>query len=575
MAMMTRLIPMLSAPRLPLWLAAIGVLLTLPALAMGWVADDWVHQAMIQERLPELMGAQPLMDMFRFMEGEPVLNAQMRDLGFLSWWASDTLRASFWRPVTVATHLLDHQLMPGVAWFAHATSIIWGAVLVVTATWVYRRLHGAVVVAGLAALLYAVDDAHAVPVGWVANRSVLLATIAGLAALGAHDRWRGEGWRPGAILAPLALAVGLLAAEAALAATAYLFAYALFLDRGRWQTNLLALWPYAAVVLAWRVVYSSLGYGAASSGLYLDPVREPLRFASAAMERMPVLLASQFTNMPSMLFTFQTRALSLAWVLGALLLLVVLGWLLRDLLRRSPHARFYALGMVLSVLPVCAVFPDNRLLVFVGFGGAGLLAQWLLWLGSSRWLARGLVALHLIMAPVAMVVGVVMMPPLCASLFHVCAEVLPDNAEVVDKTAIFVNSNDLCTSQAHFIRAVQGRLRPARVRLLTSALYDTEVLGIDAHTIEVRPAGGWHSNPADNLLRGADDPMAVGTRLELAGVHIEVMAHNAAGLTSAVRFQFDVPLEDPSLLWFANRDLQLTPFRPPGPGESVHLAAAF
>ena len=47
-----------------------------------------------------------------------------------------------------------------------------------------------------------------------------------------HDRWRREGWRPGAWLGPLVLGVALLAGESALAIGAYLAAYALHLDRG-------------------------------------------------------------------------------------------------------------------------------------------------------------------------------------------------------------------------------------------------------------------------------------------------------------------------------------------------------
>lgn len=580
-----RLRRLLCAPRLPLWLAALAALLTLPALAIGWNLDDWVHQALIQRKLPELMGSQPLMDMFRFMDGDAAHNATLRDLGVLSWWAPDTLRASFWRPLTVLTHLLDDAIMPGAAWLAHATSIAWGAALVAVAALLYRRLHGLTVVAGLAALLYAVDDARSFPVAWVANRSALLATLFGLLAIMAHHSWRRDGWRPGAWLAPLLLATGLLAAEAALAATAYLFAYALFLDKGSLRDRLLCLTPHAATVIGWRLLYDALGYGAAGSGLYLDPGREPLRYAAAAIERLPVLLASQWSNVPSFLFTFASRPVALAWLLAAVVGLAALVWLLRDLLRHSPTARFYALGMLLAALPACATFPDNRLLLFVGFGGAGLLAEWLQRLGTlsagptprsgRRLLGRSLIALHLLISPLSLVVGIAALPAFSESIFHACARALPDDAMLSEETVIFVNSNDICTSEVHFIRALDGQSRPHRVRLLTSALYDIEVTGVDQHAIDVRPEGGWHSSPADSLLRGADDPLPVGHHVALAGLDIEILAHNSAGLVSAARFRFELPLRHPSMRWIATKDFVPVPFLPPAPGETLRLARHF
>ena len=64
-------------------------------------------------------------------------------------------------------------------------------------------------------------------------------------------------------------------------------------------------------------------------------------------------------------------------LLGAWVFLTLLFAVLSPLLRREPVARFWALGMVLSLIPICATFPMDRLLFFVGLGAAGLLAQFL------------------------------------------------------------------------------------------------------------------------------------------------------------------------------------------------------
>ena len=92
----------------------------------------------------------------------------------------------------------------------------------------------------------------------------------------AHDRWRRHGWRPGALLGPAAFLAALLSKELGVAIGGYLFAYALFLDRGSWRQRLASLLPYAGIVVAWRALYQLFGYGVVGSGMYLDPMAEPL-----------------------------------------------------------------------------------------------------------------------------------------------------------------------------------------------------------------------------------------------------------------------------------------------------------
>src|SRR5258707_5125 len=77
----------------------------------------------------------------------------------------------------------------------------------------YRRMLGATWVAGVAALVYAVDDARGATVGFIANRNVLVAAAFGVPALIAHDRARRDGSRPAAWLAPLLLAGALFSKE--------------------------------------------------------------------------------------------------------------------------------------------------------------------------------------------------------------------------------------------------------------------------------------------------------------------------------------------------------------------------
>lgn len=584
-----RLDPLVHAPRLPLLAAAMAGLLCLPALAVGWQADDWMHQALVRQIEPLEHQRSRVAEFFAFMDGDPRRNAMLRERGILPWWVPLNLRARLWRPLTALTHMADHALAPGSPVFAHLHSLAWGMLLVALAALFFRRLMGLGWASGLAALIYAVDEARGVPMGWLANRNALITGCAALGVLLLHHRWRCHGWTPGAVLGPVVLALGLLAGEAALAAAAYLLAYALFLDRGSLLWRLLRLWPHALVVVAWRAVYSALGYGATGSGLYLDPLSTPDLYLLGLLKRVPALLADQLLNFPSIITSFAPHQLALPLTVALVLALLLLGRALLRVLRDSKLARFWATGMLLSTLPVAATFPWSRLLTLVGLGGAGLVALFLARClgftaapglpapvapGPRRWAAL-LVCLHLLLAPLCLPGQTYGIKLMGITMMGACERAAPSGPQVKGQTVVYVNSNDLCVSYVPFIRAVKGAPAPRRVRLLASALYDLEFTGVDRHTMDLRVVGGMQSNPADSLLRGPQDPLPVGTKVELSDVSFEVLGWNERQLVNHVRLRFRLPLRHPDLVWLCTREVQASVFVPPRPGEVVRLRKAF
>jgi len=275
---------LLRPRRFPLLVAALGVALTLPSLSAGLAFDDYHAKLCLQgSDSPVRLMDSPL-DLFRFCKGPQHL-ARIMDFGFFPWWTCGNIKAAFWRPLASLTHWVDYTLWPETPALMHLHSILWYAGAVAVVALLYRRLMGATVAAGLAAVLYAVDDAHGMVVGFLSNRSDLPAVVFGVLCLIAHDRWRRRRWRLGAGLGPVLLLVSLLFKEAAIATCAYLAAYELFLRHGRRPGRLWALAPYAVVVLAWRLCWSGLGYGLAEIAPYVDPVTEPWRFAFAVLER--------------------------------------------------------------------------------------------------------------------------------------------------------------------------------------------------------------------------------------------------------------------------------------------------
>ena len=252
----------------------------------GLIGDDVRHALILRgdTGIPGLEHSP--FDLFVFATGEREYWEQMLDAGIYPWWASPDVRLAFLRPVSSFFHWVDFQLWPDSGVMMHLHSIAWFAVVLVLAAAVYRRLCPTPLLAGLAFLLFALDDAHSTPAAWLANRYGLVALSLALGTFLAYERWRTDGWRPGAWLGPLIFSVAILAGESALAIGAYLFAHAVFLDRAPWRARIAALAPYAVLVVAWRVAYQALGYGATGSAAYYDPGRDGLAFVVPLLQRL-------------------------------------------------------------------------------------------------------------------------------------------------------------------------------------------------------------------------------------------------------------------------------------------------
>jgi len=362
---------------LPLHLAGLAVLLCLPSLWLGWQADDFMHRASLLRlrEFPEIV--RPPWDLFRFMTGVPAENLQMIDAGLLPWWTHERMKGALLRPLTCLTHWLDYQLWPDSAWLMHVHSLAWFGGVVALAAVFYRRMIATPFVAGLAALLFALDDAHGIPASWLANRNATTAMFFGLLTLLAYDRWRRDGWAPGAWLAPAALLLAVLSGEAAVATGGYLLAYAMFIDPAPRARRWLALLPCTTVGAVWWLSYKLLGYGVAGSEFYVDPGTNPLRFVAAALERAPLLLWGQWATPPCEGYVILSQdAARVAWW-AVVILLGLLAAVIWPTVRKDAVARFWCVGMLLAVVPMCATLAGDRLLFFVSLGGAGLLAQFL------------------------------------------------------------------------------------------------------------------------------------------------------------------------------------------------------
>jgi hypothetical protein len=575
-------------PLLPLHLAAIACLLTLPALRVGWQLDDHYQRLALSGKTGS--SGLPPEKIFSTLTGDPVANRTYMDQGFLPWWMPLDFRLSFFRALTVWTMQLDYRLWPDSPALMHLHSLLWLGLIVAAAALLYRGIMGPGAAAGLAGLLYALDDTHALPAAWLANRNALLATAFGIACLIAHHRWRQERHAPWAVLSAALLALSLLSGEMGLGAAAYIAAYALCLEAGTIGRRIMTMLPAGAVLGGWALLYRLFGHGTHGSGLYIDPLASTGAFAVAFLRRAPFLLMGQWTPIPADLGA-ELPEMAVRWLFwGAVVFLAALVAALIPLIRRSLQARFWAAGMLLSLFPIAATFPSNRLLFFVGLGAMGLLAELLAAAFGSRRevgatsaapgpLLRGfallMILFHLVLSPAAMPVAAYL-PKLMGEPITRSAATVPADPALADQDLVIVTAPDflLYVSYLPSLMALNDRPLPRHFRSLAAGPSPVELRREDARTLMLRAEGGMLAGTLGRLFRDPASPMKPGDRVELTGFEAEVIQVTADGRPLEVRFRFSVPLEDSSLRWIRWEGDRFVPMAPPRMGHPVKLPPA-
>jgi hypothetical protein len=564
-------------------LFALVVVLLGSVVFQGLQVDDYWHRGFFRGDALWAHGEQPFWKMFSFFEGDPAAVVRFRDLGLVPWWSDESVRISFFRPLSALTHYLDYSLWPASPALMHVHSLLWYLALVFVAALVFRRaLHPTA--AALAALLYAIDHNHGGVVGWVANRNALVAALFGLLALYFHDRAsRGHGASRG--LAALALTLGLLSGESALGAVGYLGAHALVLDERPLRERARGLLPYVAVVLAWAVVYRLGGYGASGSGLYLDPAEAPLRVLAQVPEYATLLFAAEWGSIgpeTELILPPEGRL-----VLRLVALCVVLGALvaLAPRLRTQRSSRFLLLGALFAVIPGCATVPATRLLLLPGFGLIGLVAEAVVdFVTGAGEAARGPVRLvrgwfalwvgggHLVLSPLLLVPMAWQMVIVQSTLEGFAASFPPDDATLPSQRLVVVGSPDATFGgYVSVLRHEAGHTTPRGMVSLTVGTRPCEVLRESESAIVVTAPGGFLQGPTDFLERDPERLIPVGTRIQLSDVTIDVLRVTESKIPDVARFTFEGGAADARHRWVRWLGGKYVPFELPAIGASVRV----
>jgi hypothetical protein len=553
-----RVTRLLDSSAAPVCVALLALLLGLPTLRQPLTADD--HLLSYESRY----GSRPLMS---YGYG-PAELATLREAGAISWWSNPKLQMRLFRPLSCLTHVVEFRLWPDAAWAMHLVNALLYALLIWVAGLVYRELLSSRVLASVAALMFALDDAHGAAVGWISSRNSVLAVLFALLAVLLHVRARKRG-RALSGLSALCVALALLAGEGGLAAMAYLAAYALVFESGAWLARLRGITPQLAVVIAWALLYIVDGYGVHGSSTYREPSAATLL---EGVLDLPLWLLSLFG--PS-LVSFSVNApvagaRAVALVLVSPILIGLYRWL-----PRTQRNLFFGVALVFCWAPLFFIVPNDRVTIAASFAAFGWIASVLDALRDSGSWARAYrhatIVLHFAIAPLCFVLALDAIGPAERGTQALLAAVRRSRPEQV----VLVNSpfELLPAFTSTLLHTPPGAAAPKALHELYAGSARLRVRRSAPDALEVQATPGWGDKPIERFFCAKRDLPQAGSERSVSGMHITVLENDADGLPSRVRFRFTSELESPTRLWLVWEGRAPVAWRPPALGEQVELPA--
>lgn len=529
------------------------VLLRVPTVDTGLHMDDIAQRAMVDGAYPS---ARSPWDLYTFSTGDPKEVERLKQAGALPWWSDPELRLSALRPLASALVWLDAVALNARA--AHVHSLIWWLAMLAALGWALAPILGGRW-AWLAVALYGLDDAHALPLAWLANRAAIVSGVFGWLALGLYVRGRaGSRGHPAWLAA--ATTASMAAGEYGLSAVAYIAAYALVVERGSWGGRLRALLPVLLPAAAYLVLHRVGGFGAAYSGVYLDPAAEPLAFAAALLDRAPRLLIDMATGTPLLLL----EGWSLAAVWGTAVLVLGGAWALVRWLHPQPERRrifAWALsGAAVAVVPVCASFLSERLTVLASVGvhiiSAAVLLAALERVVDRRRRASTVVAVvvgglllcgHGWVAVNASAAKVNALQQFNRAGLELADSMPVDDARAAQERWVLLAAGDpMMLVYPPHLRSMSGHPRPGAWTVLCLAKGPLSMTRVSPNALEITAETGWLRTPLERFFRREDRPLLPGPNEGFQGMAVEVTRMDG-GVPKTLRFTFDRPLHDPGL----------------------------
>lgn len=567
------------------WLGVVGaivagVLLRVRVLSTGFILDDYVQLEMSRTLGGEpLWTAAPSYKLYAFVAQGTAPELMAR--GSLPWWTDPELLAAPMRPLPSLLLALEYRVFGAEPFGPHCVSVaLWSAMMLVVAGF-YRRLlaPGAAL---FATWIYALSLAHSMPLIWIANQCAILACGFGVASLWALLAWREGGWRPGAVVYPLLLALSLACAEYGLCVVALVVCYELGSVAARNRTlvqRLSALAPPLGVLTLHQLALRFLGYGVSGSLLYIDPLHDPKLYVVRVLQQLPSMLVDGVLG----LFAPPGNP----WVvLFSVFALPILVWFWRVARRKAGGERdlgWLVLGSLAALLPLSASGYSTRLMIVAGVGLSGLVASAALgafqalrrgeaglWRFPSALVAAGLAFSHVILSPMGSAVETMLGADLNRSLRNAALD-----AKFGARDVLILGATD--TFSFHYpplVAKLHEQPVPRGWWVLSASYQPQAVKRVDASTIELVSAkGDLLTNPSALVYRRPDRPLDVHSQVRVGPIEATVLEVGDTG-PKRVRFHFEGTLDDSRYAVYLATPKGYIPYRLPAIGKSQYIPAA-
>ncbi len=573
-----------------LWGVAAALLVAVPRVPLyRFVASDFLQLGILQETI-ERPGTPPF-NLYDFSDGSVGLNRTLLASGEFPWFTDPAWKMRFFRPLSSALVALSYA-GSGLNPFGYALQgLFWYVALVAALAALSRRVlarerDGSSLASYLPAVLFAFAARNLAPLSYGSARWVLVASTLGLLGVLAHLRWRQESWAAGRWLAPLALALSLLAGESGLAFAGFVVAWEVVPQRARgwWRAAL----PTALLVAVYLGLYLAGGYGTAGQDAYLSPADAPGAFLAAAPARASYVLGDMVLGTVSLFGVDPLEASPAVLLSTGIAAVAVLALLLVPVYRdaseeRRRTLRWLVLGTAGSLVPSLAALPGSRVAIVPFVGGSILLAialsgSWRRWRSrrsAATWaaglLALALAGLHLVYSPYVWFAAI---GPTRAYDRYLEAFHRRSGLEGIglDDTVVFLDGSQFIHLYYEYNdRRVHGRAVPTAWRELSASGREHRYSRPDERTLDLElVGGGMFEDRFLYALRTRRRPLSAGDAVELPGLRVEILASGADGPTR-LRYRFAHPLEDPRYRFYVWKDGAFAAEKPPAVGGRLSL----
>jgi hypothetical protein len=592
-------------------LSVLGVLLRLKTLDVGLLSDDYMQHAMIAGLYPG-EGYVPF-DLYAFVRADGNLAAHV-DQGTVPWFAEPQFHGAVLRPLSSALLWLDHVIAPGNLRLWHAHSLLWLAAMIATFGLSARRLLPRWP-AALAVALFVCEAGFVSPLGWLANRCVLVCAAFGFAAIFVHVEWRRPdpstpAWlrRHGPLLELALLAASLAGGEYGFGVVAYLIAWELLLGGpDGWVVRARALIPGVTAAMTYLALHTLLHYGTFGADVYADPFSHPLGWLKWTKFRIPALCTSALWSISaSSVMVFQHPGA--AWwqylwpadnpveVYYSHMKLALVGiglaalglWLARAGLSEEERRtqRTLLLGAFLGLLPVSVAPSHERLLVVAQLGACAAVS--LLMFACARLLLDSRTRSRVRGAALLPIAGAMLFLHTYVDLrwtwrylLHLDGLAEADvmaftdgdlfEQDLANRDVLVLNGpSQTIGMYGPFALDIMGKPIPASWRPLgLGGEHAMFAYRPNKNTLELSAIQGkWLMTSGELFFRRADQPLPAGSTFDYPGMDVEVLA-DEDGRPTRVRFVFPHSLDDPRYLFLISTGRGLMHWSVPKVGGSM------